>query len=105
MGVGVLTVPFAWGVAKIRAKDQLELAAREQIAHVFKRLHEDRLPHLRQLGDSIVSEFQVRLERQLADVEAALDQLTQRPMDAGEISRLMGLRSRLSALLNTPAAA
>lgn len=85
VGIGVFAVPFAWRVSKLRTKQQLETAARDQIAFVFSQLHDERLSHLRKLADSVVKEFELRLDRQLEDLEETLDALMNRPADASQI--------------------
>lgn len=77
-GIGVLAVPFSWRLSKIRLKDKLEAAAREQIEHVFSRLESVRVPELRNLGKWILEEFQVRLDRQLEQMEVAISNALER---------------------------
>lgn len=86
IGVGVLAVPFAWRISKLRTKDQLETAAKEQVASVYSQLRENRVHHLKQMAESLIEEFELRLDRQLADLEETLEKLLQRPVDPAEAS-------------------
>jgi hypothetical protein len=99
IGVGVLAVPFAWRISKLRTKDQLESAAKEQVAGVFSQLRENRVHHLRQLAESIVEEFELRLDRELGDLEETLEKLIQRPADSTEASDKANLATELRANL------
>jgi len=82
-GVGILAVPFSWRLSKIRLKDKLEAAGREQIEQVFSRLESTRVPALRNMGKGIVEEFQVRLDRQLEQTEAAISNALERRSKSG----------------------
>ncbi|MDY0167759.1 MAG: dynamin family protein [Thermoguttaceae bacterium] len=82
-GVGVLAVPFSWRLSKIRLKDRLEEASREQAGQVFSHLLSDTIPALRKMSKGIVEEFDIRLERELDRIEAALNGALQRQSDEG----------------------
>lgn len=105
VGLGTLAVPFAWRTAKLKSRDQLEKAAQEQVRHIFDRLDETHLPALRKMADSIVAEFELRLDRQLQQTESAIQQaLYQRPTE-NEIAQLEDRTARLRRELvnNEPA--
>ena len=70
--VGACAVPLAWRTSKLNAKGQLEEACRTHLNQLFASLRGDRVGALRQMAPSIVQEFQLRLDRQLSDVERVL---------------------------------
>jgi hypothetical protein len=98
-GVGVLAVPVAWRISKARAKDTLDTAARDQINETFERLERVRVPDLRRMGDSIVEEFQIRLDRQVHDIESALVRARDHRPDPAELSALQALAGQLRGLM------
>ena len=106
-GIGILAVPFSWRLSKIRLKDKLEAAGREQVEQVFSRLETTRVSALRNMGKGIVEEFQVRLDRQLEQTEAAISNaLERKSKDGWEVARdsLAERSRRISSLLAEPAA-
>jgi predicted GTPase len=101
-GIGVLAVPFSWRLSKIRLKDKLETAGHDQVEQVFSRLAANRVPALRSMCKGIAEEFQVRLDRQLAQTEAAISSALDRKSTTGwESARdsLAEKNKRISALL------
>jgi len=98
-GVGVLAVPVAWRISKAKAKDVLETTARDQINEIFERLERVRVPDLRKMGDSIVEEFQVRLDRQVHDIESALVRARDHRPDPTELSALQAMTGELRGLM------
>lgn len=99
VGIGVLTVPFAWRTAKLRDRDRLEAAAQEHLGRVFAAVRKQRIPQLRALGESITTEFQIGLDRQLNDLQDSLEELTNRPFDPIDIARRKEICARMRALL------
>ncbi|MGE4102053.1 MAG: dynamin family protein [Pirellulales bacterium] len=98
-GVGVLAVPVAWRISKAKAKDALETAARDQVNETFEKLDRVRVPDLRKMGDSIVEEFQVRLDRQVHDIESALVRARDHRPDPAELTALQALAGELRGLM------
>jgi GTPase Era involved in 16S rRNA processing len=81
-GVGVLAVPFAWRLSKMKQKDKLESAAKEQIEKVFKGIKEDRIPALHKMGETILNDFRHRLDQQITELENSLtDARNNRPSE------------------------
>jgi hypothetical protein len=103
-GVGLLAVPFSWRLSKVKLKEKLEQACREQIQSVFSHLQSERIPTLRNLSKSIVEEFRIKLDRELQLIETAITHARdQRPSEL-EIARREQLAKGLAALLQeTPA--
>ena len=64
-GVGLLAVPFSWRLSKLKLKDKLEDASREQVQLVFNQLRSDRVPALRNMSTAIIEESRIRLDREL----------------------------------------
>ncbi len=99
-GIGVLAVPFSWRLSKLKLKDKLEEACQDQVNTVFAHLHQDRLPAIRQLGKSIAEDIRLKLDRQLAHIEAALQTAReQRPSDV-EAAALTARSQQLQRLLS-----
>lgn len=71
-GIGMLAIPFAWRSSQLKVKDQLDTVSRQQVQHVFAHLVKQRLPALRQMASSIVDEFQLRLDRQIDELQHEL---------------------------------
>jgi GTPase SAR1 family protein len=98
-GVGVLAVPIAWRISKSKAKDSLDTAARDQVTEIFEQLERVRVPDLRKLGESIVEEFQVRLDRQIHDIETVLLRARDHRPDPAALSALQSLAAELRGLM------
>lgn len=98
--IGVMAVPFAWRLSKLKLKDKLDEASQEQIRLVFDRLKTERVPALRNMGKSIVEEFQIRLDRELQQIEAAIVAARDNRPSEVEAERLRNLAARLRSLLD-----
>lgn len=98
-GIGVLAVPFSWRLSKLKMKDKIEEACEEQINKVFGRLQTERLPAIRNMGKAITEEIRLRLDRQLAQIEAALVSARDRRPSESEAAQLAGLGAKLHGLL------
>jgi len=99
-GIGALTVPFAWRVSKLRQKSELENAAKKQVTELFQRLETDRIPALKRLGTSIIEEFQLCLDRQLAAIESSLIAGRDHRPDEQQLHSWKSLAERLQGLLS-----
>ncbi len=105
-GLGVLVVPFAWRASKLKQKDQLEDASREQIEEIFKRIQTERIPALRKMGTTILEDFRLRLDRQLIQIEEALNQARDHrpsPQQAATSQQLNQALHQLLAAVPQPA--
>jgi hypothetical protein len=71
-GIGALAVPFSWRLSRLRLRDQLEAECLEQIDQMFLHIRRHRIPALREMGRSIVDEFHIRLDKQIAGLEQAI---------------------------------
>ncbi|MEX2217066.1 MAG: dynamin family protein [Phycisphaeraceae bacterium] len=100
-GIGVLAVPFSWRLSKLKLKDKIEQAAREQIDKVFGRIESDRLPAVRAMGKSIVEEIRLRLDRQLHQVESALVTARDHRPSESEVRTLADRATRLKQLIGS----
>jgi len=98
-GVGVLAVPFSWHLSKLKMKDRIEEACEKQINEVFGRLQTERLPAICNMGKAITEEIRLRLDRQLAQIEAALVAARDRRPSESEAAQLAELGTRLRGLL------
>jgi len=82
-GVGAVAIPLAWRSSKIRQKDKLIDVTEKEIVRLFRRLETERVPALRRMGDSIVKDLALKLDREFDQVEAAIaEALNARPTDA-----------------------
>lgn len=72
VGLGVVAVPFAWRLTKIRAKDQLLRVATEQVTDVFGKLRSQRVADLYEVGERILDDFRLRIADQIDELQAAL---------------------------------
>ena len=102
IGLGALAIPFGWSISRTRMKDQLRDQATQQVDQVFRFLLEDRLPFIRQNAQSIVAEYCLRSERELAELEAAVSRATAAPDPVAERNRLSELHQTLSRLGDAP---
>lgn len=99
-GVGLLAIPLAWRSSKLKAKDQMDRAARDLISHIFRHLRTNRLSALREMSAAIVGEFQTRLDRQIVEIEASLERLRDRRPSNEERQHLESLFEQLRYLLD-----
>ena len=98
-GVGLMAVPFAWRVSKLKLKDKLDEASRQQVRLVFDRLQDERIPALRKLGTAITEEFRIKLDRELNQIESAILQARDHRPSESDVRQLEHLAQRLGALL------
>jgi hypothetical protein len=102
-GVGMLAVPLAWRASKLKVRDQLEAAAREQVKTVFAGLRADRIPALRRMAGTISEEFRLRLSQRLHQIQSALQAAEQRRPRPEDRDQLVAMHQRLQSLLtHTP---
>jgi predicted GTPase len=101
-GVGILAIPFSWRVSKIRQRDKLEDAAKEQINSLFSRLKSERIQALRNAAKTIVEEFQIRLDRELSKIEVSLINARDHRPDANAITQIDGSARELRSILAKP---
>lgn len=94
-GIGVLAVPFCWRLAKLKQKDKIDIEARQQVEEIFQGLRERRIPALREIGESILSDYKNHLEYQLQQLEEAL---TNARLNRPSPSELEGLRTQCHSL-------
>ena len=95
-GLGALVVPLAWRRSRLRSKEQLQEAAGEQIASLFQHLQRDRVPALRRLGESIIEEFRIKSDAEIAACQQALRKAGQSQTPA-DLNKMRDLESRLNA--------
>jgi hypothetical protein len=98
-GIGLLAVPFAWRLSKLKLKEKLDEASREQVRQVFDRLRNERLAALRSMGKSIVEEFQIRLDRELQQIESAILHARDHRQPPEELARLEDLTRKVGTLI------
>lgn len=98
-GIGVLAVPFSWRLSKIKLLSKLEEASTEQIQKVFGRLENERLPAIRKMGETILQEIRLNLDRQLQQIEAAMIAARDKRPSAAEAQVLSLLTRQLGRLL------
>ncbi len=101
-GVGLMAVPFSWRLSKLKLKDKIDEASQEQIGLVFERLRTERVPALRQMGKSVVEEFQINLDRKLQQIEAAMVTVRDNRPSEAEVQRLGDTVTALRSLLEHP---
>ncbi|MCC7314595.1 MAG: dynamin family protein [Planctomycetes bacterium] len=100
-GLGVLAVPFAWRASKHKQKDRLEEASREQVDDVFQRVLTARIPALRRMGESIIEEFRLRLDKQLRQIEETIVQFKDHRPDSEKVMLIEKLNNELRDALAT----
>ncbi|MDR2439369.1 MAG: dynamin family protein [Planctomycetaceae bacterium] len=71
-GIGVLAVPFAWRLSKLKQKDKLEEEAQKQIKEIFSGIRKDRLPAFKSMGNSILEGVRNNLDYKIKQLEDAL---------------------------------
>jgi predicted GTPase len=71
-GIGVLAVPFAWRLAKLKQKDKIDSQVKEQVKEIFQGIREKRVPTLHKAGELILAGYKNHLEYQLKQLEEAL---------------------------------
>ena len=98
-GLGVLAIPLAWRASKLKARDQLETAAREQVKTVFTSLRADRIPALRKMSSTIAEEFRLRLSQRIHQIQSALQAAEQRQTRPEDRDRLVDTYQRLQSRL------
>jgi CO dehydrogenase nickel-insertion accessory protein CooC1 len=98
-GVGVLAVPFAWRLSKLKQKDKLEDEARKQIEKIFKSIREDRIPALRKMGISILERFKNNLDYQIKELEDALNNAKANRPGKTELSTLKQQSEKLNRII------
>ena len=98
-GVGVLAVPFAWRLSKLKQKDKLENAAQEQVREVFRQFREERIPALRKMGTSILDGFRNRLDRQLDELEHSLISARDHQPSPAELTSIQSQADTLRSLI------
>lgn len=101
-GIGALAIPFAWRISKVKFRDKLEEATREQVEQVFRHLRRERVPSLRKTADAMVEEFRLRLERELERVETALAESRERTPQDADVDRLTRAVHGFRQLLGEP---
>jgi hypothetical protein len=94
-GLGVLAVPFSWRLSKVRLRNKLEDLSRQQVEEVFKQLREDRIPQLRKMGLAIVEDFNLRLDRQISQIETSLTAARDHRDDGATATQLNSLAESL----------
>ena len=85
--------------SKLKVRDQLEDAARDQIRQVFSRLRAEHLPALRKMPRTITEEFHLRLNRRVHEIETAMRSVKERQLSPEDVSRLRRRFERLRELL------
>ena len=98
-GIGTLAIPFSWRLSKIKLRDKLEEAAREQVATVVTRLKNERIPTLRSMGKSMTEGFQIHLDRELRKLEKTLVSARDNRLDEQTVARTEKLASRVRSLM------
>lgn len=98
-GVGLLAVPFSWRMSKLKLKDKIEQAGEEQINKVFFRLQTERLAAIRNMRQGIVDEVRLRLDRQVVQIEAALEAARDHRPSEAESTRLRNTAATLRRLI------
>lgn len=102
-GIGVLAIPFSWRLSKMKLRDQLEEASKEQVKVVFDHLKNDRIPTLRSMGKSMVEDFRIRLDRELERIESILTGARDRRPDATALAQTQRLALQLRDLVSSTA--
>ena len=98
-GVGLMAIPFSWRLSKIKLRDKLEDAAKEQVSSVMTRLKNERISALRRMGKSLIEEFRIGLDRELGKIEAILVAARDRRPDFPTLALTENLASRVRNLL------
>jgi hypothetical protein len=98
-GVGVLAIPLAWRSSKLKLKEQLDDASRDQVENIFKNLRAERVPAIRNMAASILEQFRLRLDRQLNQIESAIIKARERRPSGTESASLEHVATALQNLL------
>ncbi len=98
-GLGVVAVPFAWSISRNKLKRGLQDQMEEHSTSLFARLKIERLPAIRSLGDKVLEEFRLNLERRLLTIDQALDKAALQSGDADAVKRDQERFKRFDELL------
>jgi len=86
-GLGLVAVPVAWGISRNKLKRGLQDQMEEHVTSLFARLQTERLSAIRSLGDKVLEEFRLNLERRLLTIDQALDKAALQSGDADAVKR------------------
>lgn len=102
-GLGALAIPLSWRLAKVRQKERVLVEVRRQVDEIFTVIEGERIPALRSVGESVVQEFSMNLERSLEQLTVALHHSVTNQIDTNEIASLdRQLNGLLHLLSNSP---
>jgi ribosome biogenesis GTPase A len=87
-GVGVLAVPFAWQLSKLKQKDKIEEQAKTQIKEIFQGIRDTRIPALQKMGDNILDGVRNNLDYQIKQLEDALQEAKEHRPSPAELETL-----------------
>jgi ribosome biogenesis GTPase A len=103
-GITAMAIPVAWRINKDNQKDKLEQVSVQEIERVIGDLEKERVPALGQMGTSIIEEFNVKLDRQLAEVERTLSRMIEHRPAPEKLLQLENYGRSLSGALGSPVA-
>ncbi len=95
-GLGALTVPLVWRKHKIKTKEQLAQAAKDQINSIFKHIKSDRVPALRKAGSTILEKSRIQLDAEIQHCDEAIKKADM-PTSAAELTMLRELDAKFQA--------
>ena len=95
-GLGVLTIPLVWRKQKLKTKEQLAQAVKEQVRSLFKHIQSDRIPALRKMGTSILEKSRIQLESEIQHCDEAIRKCD-KPTSAAQIAAWRDLDAKFQA--------
>ena len=99
IGVGALVVPFAYRAANIKLRQQLEDAALDHIKKTFAFIKNERVAQLKKTGARILEQYQLKLQNDLAQIEAATRRGLARKETGKHVDDIEGLAAELKLLV------
>ena len=98
-GWGGLAVALNYRSQRLKTKDELVDAAKQEVMNAFAVLRRERIQQLHRLGDRLAERYRLKLENDLAQIEIAIGNAIQRKGSTKDLSQLQRLSEDLLALV------
>jgi len=98
-GWGGLAVALNYRSQRLKTKDELVDAAKQEVMNAFAVLRRERIQQLHRLGDRLAERYRLKLENDLAQIEIAIGNAIQRKGSTKDLSQLQRLSEDLLVLV------
>lgn len=98
-GWGGLAIALNYRSQRLKTKDELVNAAKQEVPNTFAVLRRERIQQLNRLGDRLAERYRLKLENDLAQIEIAIGNAMQRKSSTKDLSQLQRLNEDLLALV------